>query len=66
MFLMIVDSQELLKAEGMTPSLHAALGFPIPTGSGGFVDFGKLVGQRRIDNDVQIFPLDPLYRQPSA
>jgi hypothetical protein len=63
MLLMIVDSQELLKAEGMTTSLHSALGFAIPTGSQGFINFGKLVGQGRIDNDVQIFPRDPLCRQ---
>jgi hypothetical protein len=48
----------------MTTALHAALGFSIPTGSEGFIDFGEIVRQGRIDNDVQIFPRDPLCRQP--
>jgi len=56
MFLIIVDGQELLKVKGMTSPLHSELGFSIPTGSEGFVDFGKLVGEGRIDNDIRIFP----------
>ena len=47
----------------MTTALHAALGFSIPTGSEGFIDFGEIVRQGRIDNDVQILPSDSLRRQ---